>query len=261
MRIHVYTVCHNEEILLPYFLRHYGSFAERVIVFDGESTDQSREIISSHPRACLVRSSENPFDNGLQFSEQALMDIRNNAYKGSRGKADWIIVCDVDEFVYHPGILELLANYSENGITLPKVQGFEMVSTAPPSGAGQIYDQIRFGFEAPLYSKHAVFHPDMEINYDYGCHKCSPAGNVKESPQVELKLLHYRLLGKSFFVDKYLSRGKRMSAESEGKGLGCHVIIPGQEAVQVYPATRKTLKRAYDGIVAGLNTTDVVGGR
>src|SRR5579883_908706 len=32
--IHVYAVCHNEELLLPYFLRHYEDFAERIIIFD-----------------------------------------------------------------------------------------------------------------------------------------------------------------------------------------------------------------------------------
>lgn len=48
-RIHVYTICWNEERFLPYFLRHYGAFAEEITVFDNGSDDNSVAIARAFP--------------------------------------------------------------------------------------------------------------------------------------------------------------------------------------------------------------------
>jgi glycosyltransferase involved in cell wall biosynthesis len=44
MNIHVYTVAYNEELLMPFFLRHYKRFANHITVFDNESTDKTAEL-------------------------------------------------------------------------------------------------------------------------------------------------------------------------------------------------------------------------
>jgi hypothetical protein len=48
MRVHVYTICWNESRVIEYFLRHYEQFAERVVVYDENSTDGTKEILAAH---------------------------------------------------------------------------------------------------------------------------------------------------------------------------------------------------------------------
>ena len=48
MRIDVYTILRNERIILPYFLRHYGSFADCLVVYDDRSDDGSRELLDKY---------------------------------------------------------------------------------------------------------------------------------------------------------------------------------------------------------------------
>lgn len=215
MIIHVYAVCYNEEILMPYFLRHYGSFADQIFVFDNHSTDKTIVIVDSFPKATRI-----PFDTGDTFDDMTHIAIKNLEYKKrSRGIADWVVVVDSDEFVYHPNIISVLQNYKNLGVTLPKVSGFDMVSSALPSTSGQIYDEIKDGVFHPGYSKGAVFDPSIDINYEPGAHRCHPAGNIKESRVSEIKLLHYRFLGADFFVRRMRLHDARCSERNKKLGL------------------------------------------
>ena len=45
MKVKVYSICYNEEYMLPFFLQHY-SFAD-IVVYDNESTDNSLEIMKN----------------------------------------------------------------------------------------------------------------------------------------------------------------------------------------------------------------------
>src|SRR5690606_2040831 len=115
IRVHVYTVCWNEAKFLPYFLAHYAQFADRIFVYDNGSTDRSPDIVRAHPKAELRQ-----FDSGGTFDDLSNINVKNNAYKESRGQADFVIVVDADELIYHPAIRELLQRYKEEGITFPK---------------------------------------------------------------------------------------------------------------------------------------------
>jgi len=55
MRVHVYTICWNESRVIDYFLRHYEPIAERIVVYDEDSTDDTREILTAHRNVELRR--------------------------------------------------------------------------------------------------------------------------------------------------------------------------------------------------------------
>ena len=55
MTIHVYNIVHNEEFLLPYYLRHYEQFADKIFIFDDESTDRTAEIAKAHPKVTYLK--------------------------------------------------------------------------------------------------------------------------------------------------------------------------------------------------------------
>lgn len=210
MNVHVYTMVHNEAILMPYFMRHYKTFTSKIIIYDNESTDHTAEIAKS--AGAEVRNFKGP------YSDRHLIWVKNEAYKSSRGKADWIIAVDGDEFIWHSNIQGVLERYMSEGITLPLVEGYEMVSEKPPSGPGQIYDEIKMGMKSGWYHKRAVFHPDIDINYDIGSHFCKPNGKVVSNKEYELKLLHYRLIGIEYLIGRWKERVARQTSEQVQNG-------------------------------------------
>jgi len=223
MRVDVYALCYNEEVILPYFLRHYASVADRIVVFDNGSTDRSREMVLSCPKAEI-----RDYDTGGRYLHRAQMAIKNGCYRESRGKADWVIVVDTDEFIYHPNLLGVLARYTEEKITLPLTDGYEMVAPGTPTTPGQVYEEFPAGYASVLYSKPEVFHPDIDINFELGCHEARPAGPVKRSERAEIKLLHYRHLGVPHYVQKYRTRMARLGDEDLRLGWGAYVPPTGQ---------------------------------
>jgi glycosyltransferase involved in cell wall biosynthesis len=217
MIVHVFTVCWNEERMLPFFLDHYGAFADRIVVYDNQSTDRTAAIVDAWPGATRM-----VFDTGGEYVERRLMDIRNQAWKASRGVADWVMVVDVDELLYHPDILGLLARYKASGITLPKVAGFQMVSSTFPAPDARLVTQCRTGFASRPYSKRVCFQPTLDISFGPGSHRFRTATDVVESEHADLKLLHYRYLGVDFLSTVYAARWRRQSAENLKNGFGSH---------------------------------------
>ena len=47
MKVTLYTICYNEQEMLPYFLNHYSKMVDKIVVYDNQSTDNSRKILES----------------------------------------------------------------------------------------------------------------------------------------------------------------------------------------------------------------------
>ena len=47
MKIKVYAICWNEEIMAPYFLNHYQSITKDIVIYDNYSDDKTCDILSS----------------------------------------------------------------------------------------------------------------------------------------------------------------------------------------------------------------------
>jgi len=218
MIIHVYTVCWNEEKMLPFFLQYYGSFAEKIVIYDNQSTDKSAKIIDGHPKTKRI-----VFDTGGKYVERRLTEIRNTAWMESRGKADWVMVVDVDEFLYHyPSLPPLLESYKAWGITFPKIDGYEMVSPIFPKRDASIFTHCKMGFPDAFYAKRVCFNPVIDVTFGPGSHKCQTSGKVKESMQPDIKLLHYHYMGPEFLETKRAGRWNRQSDDNRQNGWGIH---------------------------------------
>jgi len=143
------------------------------------------------------------------------MLIKNSAWKESTGKADWVIVSDMDELVYHPDLTNYFIRCKEMGITIPKVTGFNMFSTEYPKVGIPITNQIKRGSYSKNFSKQIIFDPNkiVDINYSPGAHAIEPDGDVKVDQNNTLKLLHYKYIGPFERIEKrWLTFGKELSA-------------------------------------------------
>lgn len=225
MIIHVYVLCHNEEKIIPFFLNHYQKFADKIIVYDNESTDSSRELYAK--AGCYV----NVWNSGGKIHDGAYLEIKQNAYKQSRGIADWVMVVDNDEFIYHPDLIEILKFYDEIKVNFPKIEGFDMVSETFPVSGIPITDQVKLGVQMNHLSKRAVFKPHLDMQWSVGCH---PDDRIKvaktiESEKAEIKLLHYKLLSNQYVKDRYAYYRTRLSHFNLMNQLGNHYLQKDEE--------------------------------
>lgn len=215
MSLIVYTLCWNEEVILPYFLRYYQDIADKIVIYDSFSDDQSQLIIKQHPKTEYRRLDLRP--------EDVKVKTRNTCWKESR-KYDWVIVCDIDEFVWHPNLKQLL----ESNATIFKCIGYNMISQALPATNGQIWEEIQYGHHTPKWDKCLLFSPAKikDINFSPGSHECKPNGDVKWGDNKDLKLLHYHYLGLDYVLSRYALKAKRMPAKDRRNGWGMHYLRP-----------------------------------
>lgn len=197
MKIWVFAVCHNEAPILPFWLRHYGAFADRMLIFDDGSDDFGMDIIRAQPKATLERW---PHADGMD--EENFLKFARNTYPIARGRADWVIWCDMDEFVYHPDWAGLLASRIVIDQPIIYSAGFNMTNLdfdgLPKDDGRQLWEMLPMGARAPVYSKQIMFRPEVDMQWIRG--KQWVEGNYDPilRPPALVKLLHYRHLGPEY---------------------------------------------------------------
>lgn len=190
MSITVLTICKDERLMIELFLRHYSTFADRIIIWDEQSTDGTREVIKACPKAELREWPHKGLD------DQKFIHAVNNNYREFQDST-WVMWPDVDEFLYHPNILDVLRDSPEpmigsTGYALISKEGF-------PRGAGQIYEQVKTGFPQNNYDKIICWRPQFLIQHAIGRHtypgawpKCN---GQPLNPKPKLKLFHCHHIG------------------------------------------------------------------
>jgi hypothetical protein len=224
-RLDVWAFCYNQRPLLPYFLAHYRRFAKTITVCDNRSTDGGREWLAANGVAVVDDANEGSFDDRL------LKEQKNALWKASRGRADWVVVCDVDELVYVSSLPRRLAWCAERQVSCIRLTGFNMVSEELPAHRGQIYDLPAFQRGAPdpvFFDKVALFRPDLveEIGYREGAHEAEPRGRGwLYGGDSHFALLHYKFLGgTAALVRRAADCAPRLSAANRAAGRSAHFL-------------------------------------
>lgn len=210
MQIHLYAMCWNEEAIIPFFLRHYEGIVDRIFICDDGSDDRSVALLRAHPKVELIEKKLRAAGPGSD--SVALRPFYNDVWKRSRGVADWIITCNLDELYSHPaGLREHLAACLQKGENIVPAFGFEMFSWRFPAPGANLAAAYRRGMRSWPMNKVVAFHPDqvLEINFERGRHGCLPEGNLRFSKRVEVQLLHYHYVGFFQYLVRYLAKRKR----------------------------------------------------
>ncbi len=214
MKVETFIMAHNEEFLMPYILRHYTLFSD-VIILENNSTDKTVEIAESFPRTKVLRlKTDDVKDN------QWIIDVKNSVYKSS--KADYVIVVDADEFVYHKDIISVLKEAKKTGGEIVTTDWYEMCSTFLPSGQGQIYDEIKTGHSGR--PKVNIFSPKIDINYEVGCHKSHP--NTDKYFHSSIKTMHFRNISLDWVFQRNERDRKRLSKRNIERGWSYQYNYP-----------------------------------
>jgi hypothetical protein len=213
MKVLVITITHDCSKEIVFFLRHYCSFADQIWAWDDGSMDGTTEILSSTPKVALF-----PWPHfGSGIGENLFLDFAYEQYPKARGRFDWVIWVDPDEFVYHPNIRQLLQD-SMGKYDVIRAAGFNMTGQGfPPDDGRQIWEILTSGIRAPIYSKPVVFNPNCEIRWDRGKHHLEKC-NIRATEHSELKLLHYRYLGADYTRLKNAKNYSRCGMRTNDRG-------------------------------------------
>jgi len=162
MKVEVHLLCFQEREILPYALRHWKTFASRIVVHDLGSTDGCQQIASEF---CVDLKQ---WDCKGEFDDRLNKKIKNEAWLGT--DADWVACVDADELIYFPSGAEFtLETYAGQGVEIIKPHGYEMMSDVFPTGSGQIYDEVKHGTREVLwYSKPGMFNAKRVESLDFG---------------------------------------------------------------------------------------------
>lgn len=226
--VHYYAVCWNEERMLPFMFDHYEQFVDRFTIYDNYSDDGGEAIIRSRKDTHVVKfSMNNTIDDSIYRR------IKNNCWKRSRGKADWVIVCDMDEFLYHPEMANYLQVLAHKKVSLPKTEGYEMYSKVfPTHTTGTLLtDTVQNGIRSTWMDKRIIFDPHriVEINYSVGAHQAEPTGIVRQNNDAPFKVLHFKHMGLDYLMDRYRKLGKRLSDYNRTNQFGTHYLAKQEE--------------------------------
>jgi Glycosyl transferase family 2 len=193
MKIDLYARCWNEADMLPFFFSHYDKLVQRYIIYDDASTDNSEEILRLNPKVELRPA---PPSNPNYSRVNSALPLHETWWRESRGTADWVIVTDIDEHLYHPDLHHYLAQCCAQGVTIIPALGYQMLSEQFPEQKTLLCQSLTRGACDAVYSKLNIFSPNEidTVNYSPGRHTAGPTGRVVLPARDELLLLHYRYL-------------------------------------------------------------------
>jgi glycosyltransferase involved in cell wall biosynthesis len=219
--IWVYTLCYNESHFVGNFLTAYKE-ADRIIVYDNYSTDNSVELLQQDPRVEIRY-----YDSYDKIRDDLYLKVKNNCWKEARGKADWVIVVDFDEVFTRMEktddqvTIDLDLSYSfDAGYNIIKPYGYNMISVdAPLHTSDHPWVYSKKGTYHPPEDKMCCFRPDQisEINFDPGCHTANPLdmngkkAGIKIYNTKEYKMLHFKAWNFDLYMERAELYTKRMS--------------------------------------------------
>lgn len=260
LKVHAYLLCFNEEPIIKSVLNYYSRFCSKIFVLDNESTDKSVDIAESFENVRVI-SWKKPSDI---FDDKYHVKLKIDTYKlysrdggvYTEEVADWVVVSDMDEVLYHPDLLNVLSEYKSEGVTVPQICGFNVVDEKSIDVSMSIVEQYKYGVRHSHFDKRIVFQPDFNMSYSLGCHPAGPGFELmkntygyRSSNKYPLALLHYKHVGSRFYdkakeYSELVDKGQVWRGE-DGlyKGVASHYFnfVDSGESVSPFLKDRKKL--------------------
>lgn len=241
LTIELYLLCFNEQKMIPHTLNYYSHFCSQITIFDNDSSDDSVKLIQNFDKNIIIKR----LDTNGEHREDILRETRNSCWKGST--ADYVIVCDMDEFLYHESLLEKLAEAKEKKVAIPIVVGYNMRANQYPENYSKlITEQVQHGVKDRRFDKSIVFDPKQvkNINFRPGSHLCYPEfyKDLVVDDLVEFKLLHYKYLDRDYLYSRHQEYSKRLSSINRENKWGIEYLDGNKHIDEVCDSSHYLIK-------------------
>jgi len=162
--------------------------------------------------------------------------IYNSDWKRSIGEADWVVVTNLDEHVFHPNMAGYLQQMLQDGVTVVPAAGYQMMSEKFPAPDSVLWRDHPLGAPWNMYSRLPVFRPDQitETNYKPGRHGAALVGNVVLPNRVEAMNLHFKYLGLEETRLRHAEQRERLGAKDVANGWGSQYNYSDDELAEVF---------------------------
>lgn len=226
MRIWIYTIVFNEAKILPYFLRNYSPWVERIVAWVDQATnDGTVEILKANPKVELRTW---PHKTGLDDAEFIATANHWPSTEGRKENCEWVGFVDADELLWHPDPQGMLRNAD---VDIIRAKGFALISPdgLPKDDGRQIYEQVKTGAFQENENKYLLWRPGFDVHHHHGRHD-RPTFNGRIDEKFRMKNYHCHFIGGAAPTK---ARNKRnfdrandkrfawnFNAESERQGIG-----------------------------------------
>lgn len=224
MKTATITPVWNEAFLLPQFLAHYAPQVDRMILLDNESDDGCLEEATKWPNV-EIRT----YQSGGVYRD----DLKHKAVEGGRhslvGQVDLVLLVDVDEFILPKDFRPLRQALGSIKDEITWTHGWNMFKRpeeAPYDASVSLLKQRAAGVESSIYSKPIIVRPEAELTFLPGFHEIKeiPTPPIEKKRESPFLFLHYIGIDEDFYVERSVSRVRRMSKENIRNHWALHYI-------------------------------------
>lgn len=228
--ITIYVLTYNEDIKLPFFIKHYRKRFPKcnIVIYDNYSTDNTENIALNNNCQIIKYNTNN------QLSDSKYLEIKNHCWKNA--ETDWVVVCDCDEFLDID--TDQLEKEHHLGTNIIKGYGWQMINMNVDS---YNLDEMTYGIRNSFYDKCILFNKKYisEINYRAGCHKCKPIGKKIQLNYKKYNLFHFHNINENYIVDRHKIMTERMSELNKKLGWGIEYFMTRDEIKDEFESMRK----------------------
>jgi len=202
---------------MPFFLRHYLTISDRVVVQDCGSVDGTMEMVRGSG-ATLIPT------GAWGMDERRRRDDSQEFVEYAAGKCEWVIAVDADEFVLGD-FDRAFADGARTHCDVLHTVGWTMTGDGFPVDDGrQIYQISPTGIKAGA-AKPIIVRPGSKFLWSSGRHFIeTPETRVAEPL---LHLLHYRYLGY-----EYTKQRNARNYERSVEKLTAHTCSPNYKGAE-----------------------------
>lgn len=218
--------------ILPFVIDYWKEMGlDKVVVYDNESDDGSREFLEQYDWIEVrIRKTNGEKDN------DAHKKLKDSCWKEAVNEYDFIIVCDIDEVLYFPQGIEKVLDRLEGSYNVLGVKNYALVEDYKPERKeGLLMHQMglrwylqpsnhKAQYKCVGMAKFVLFRNDAHIRWSVGQH-IAYGDNLKALFVDESECISLHIYA-GFGVDYKIARNKmqrdRLSLNNKNKGYSSH---------------------------------------
>lgn len=246
MKIDWYTLCYNEEFIIPWIIQYWEKLISdgidlHVYVYDNHSTDKSVEMLSKYDWITINYFTTDGQDDIIQAQ------VKNSVWQNSKGNADFVVVSDFDEIIWSNELISVLNDMKNGGYNVLGTPWYAFCGDKIPkfSKKKYLHQQVKKGYKQIInhqkdmqeFGKFMLFDPNLieSMNYSVGCHISNPYPYMKLYETDKVIEFHINKgLSEDYFVNRRKTMNDNLSSTNKRYNMCYEYGFPEEKSREEY---------------------------